>query len=214
MNDVEALPGGVQARLLTVLQGSPLERPDAEPEPAMDIRVIAAANRPLEQLREENLLRNDLFFFLTTVTLHVPPLRERLKDIAAMAHVFLEEFNKKYRRNVSFSSAAYFQMREYGWPGNVRELRSYVERAVLFNDGSLPIQAEGFQPSEPPPREDGFEVTDEPLEVQLRARERQIIETVLERCGGNRTRAMEVLGIGRRTFYRKCANLGVVTKMK
>ncbi len=150
---------------------------------------------------------------MNTITVSLPPLRERQDDIVPIANRFLSECNEKYHRNVTFSPSVYRELQRYGWPGNLRELRSYVERAVILADDSLPV----FERTE---ERDCAEIgqcaprrphSDAPLADQMRAFEAGVIQEVVQSCGGNRTAAMKRLGLSRRTFYRKCAELGVLS---
>ena len=161
----------------------------------------------------EKRFRKELFFRLNTITVTLPPLRERKDDIIPMANRFLSICNEKYHRDVAFSSQIYQELQAYSWPGNLRELKSYVERAVILADGSLPViewreEREDVHkdPSGLPKPQGG-----RPLADQVRDFEAQAIRQTLIACGGNRTVAMKNLGLSRRTFYRKCAELGVLT---
>ena len=172
--------------------------------------MIASTSQTLEPLVREKRFRKELFFRLNTITVNLPPLRERRDDIIPMANRFLSECNEKYHRNVAFSSQAYQEMQHYSWPGNLRELKSYVERVVILADDSLPI----LEPAEDSTAGNdqsirAFIRNNQPLDQQVQLFETEVIRQALEACGGNRTAAMKQLGISRRTFYRKCAELGV-----
>ena len=112
---------------------------------------------------------------------------------------------------MAFSPQMYQELRNYPWPGNLRELKSYVERAVILADSSLPIIERAEEPGGDAPPQAGYRPQKgEPLDSQLRAFEAEVIRNALEECGGNRTAAMKQLGVSRRTFYRKCAELGIL----
>lgn len=128
-----------------------------------------------------------------------------------MANRFLAIYNEKYHRNVTLSSQIYQEMQRYSWPGNLRELKSYVERAVILSDDSLPILE---RPEDVLTSGDQHQTvkarSNEPLAAQVRAFEAEVLRETLNACGGNRTAAMKRLNLSRRTFYRKCAELGVL----
>ena len=211
LDEIEELPLSAQTRLLCLLQqdGAVSAGDTANPP---DVRLIASASQPLNPLVREKRFRKELFFRLNTITITLPPLRERRDDIIPMANRFLSDCNKKYHRNVAFSSQAYQEMQQYSWPGNLRELKSYVERAVILADDSLPIlERTDERSSGDDPSVRALVRGDQPLDQQVRLFEAEVIRQVLEVCGGNRTAAMKQLGVSRRTFYRKCAELGVLT---
>lgn len=210
LDEIEELPPAVQTRLLYLLQQDGMTDAEEGEAPTPDVRLIASASQPLEPLVQEKRFRKELFFRLNTITINLPPLRERRDDIVPMANRFLSVCNEKYHRNVIFSSQVYQEMQRYDWPGNLRELKSYVERAVILADDSLPILERGGDPASGDPAPAAPVRSDEPLDKQVRSFEAQVIRQALAACGGNRTAAMKQLGISRRTFYRKCAELGVL----
>lgn len=211
LDEIGELPLSVQYRLLYLLQQDGMDPMGDNGEPAPDVRLIASASQPLDAMVREKKFRKELFFRLNTITVSIPPLRERPDDIIPMANRFLSECNEKYHRNVIFSSQTYQDLQRYSWPGNLRELKSYVERAVILADSSLPVieRSEKRTPADEEPHVTRRRLSDEPLESQVRAFEADVLRETLRACGGNRTAAMEKLGVSRRTFYRKCAELGV-----
>ncbi len=210
LDEIEELPLSAQTRLLYLLQrDNPISSEDGTTS-IPDVRLIASTSQTLEPLVREKRFRKELFFRLNTITVNLPPLRERRDDIIPMANRFLSECNEKYHRNVAFSSQAYQEMQHYSWPGNLRELKSYVERVVILADDSLPI----LEPAEDSTAGNdqsirAFIRNNQPLDQQVQLFETEVIRQALEAFGGNRTAAMKQLGISRRTFYRKCAELGV-----
>lgn len=213
LDEIEELPLPAQSRLLYILQQDSVLPDQESGETAPDVRLIASANQPLEAMVRERRFRKELFFKLNTISIALPPLRERPDDILPLANRFLAGYNEKYHRDVAFSSQIYQELQQYSWPGNLRELRSYVERAVILADGALPILEQSEE--QRAPRTDGYPSRPQdggPLAEQVRAFEAEVIREVLAECGGNRTAAMERLGLSRRTFYRKCAELGVLKR--
>lgn len=172
-----------------------------------DIRIVASSSQSLDQLVTEKRFRQDLYFKVAAITLMIPPLRERPDDIVPLANGFLSYYNEKHQKKLVLSPAIYENLRAYHWPGNVRELKSYMERLVILGDDAQPL------PVVVPMAESGTPDQDEgytgPLEEQVRLFEARAIRGAIDRCGGNRTRAMKELGISRRTFYRKCAELQI-----
>ena len=209
LDEITELSMVAQSRLLYALHPEGLDTKTGTA--AQGVRLIASTSQPLEALVRERKFRRELFFLLNTITVPLPPLRERPDDIIPLANRFLSLFNETYHRSMTFSSEIYQELRTYSWPGNLRELKSYVERAVILADSSLPILECAQEPAPAAAPQPAYRPKkDEPLEQQLRAFEAEIIKTVLEDCGGNRTAAMKQLGISRRTFYRKCAELGIL----
>ncbi len=213
LDEIDELPLPVQTRLLYLLQRDGMTPGDHEEGGLPDVRLIASASQPLEPLVRERRFRKELFFRLNTITVALPPLRERQDDIVPIANRFLSECNEKYHRNVAFSPTVYRELQKYSWPGNLRELRSYVERAVILADDSLPVfeRAEEQNCAESSQCAPRMPRSDAPLADQTKAFEAGVIQEVLQSCGGNRTAAMKRLGVSRRTFYRKCAELGVLS---
>ena len=214
LDEIEELSMPAQSQLLYLLNQERID-PRTGGGTATDLRLIASASQPLEPMVKEKKFRKELFFLLNTITVPLPPLRERQDDIVPLANRFLSLFNEKYHRNMTFSPQIYQELRSYPWPGNLRELKSYVERAVILADSSLPIIERTKETVDHAAlRTSHRPRSGEPLEVQLRAFEAEIIRATLEDCGGNRTVAMKQLGLSRRTFYRKCAELDVLTYSK
>lgn len=158
---------------------------------------------------EERRFRRELFFRLNTITITMPPLRERRDDIIPLANQFLSACNEKYHKDVMLSARIYHELQVYDWPGNLQELKSYVERAVILSDSDLPVmeREERREAPEKEPAGSAEAVSDRTLSEQLRDFERSVMRKALDACGGNKTKAMERLGLSRRTFYRKYAEL-------
>ena len=195
LDEVGDLPPHTQSRLQGTLRKKP------------DIRLIASASQRLDQLVNTKRFRQDLYFQIATITLHIPPLRERPDDIIPLANRFLSFYNEKHKENLVLSPGVYKNLRAYHWPGNIRELKNHIERLVILGDDTQPLLV-----TVPAPDDYAAEqktIFSGTLEQQLRAFETQAIQAAIDRCGGNRTQAMRELGISRRTFYRKCAALRI-----
>ncbi len=143
----------MQVKLLRVLQEKEIERIGSSKPVKVNVRVIAATNRNLEDMVEKKLFREDLYYRLMVFPITIPPLRERREDIVPLASRFLEELNGKYGFHRNFSREAYQLLNDYHWPGNIRELRNIVERAVIISSGdeimpdSLPVFPAGTAPA-------------------------------------------------------------------
>lgn len=214
--EIAELPLSAQTRLLYVLQQDVLTGEEDRAGGMPDVRLIVSTSRPLEPLVQEGAFRKELFYKLNTITITLPPLRERPDDILPLANRFLSLYNEKYHRDISFPPQTYQALQRYSWPGNLRELESYVQRAVILSADGLPITEWMKQP--PPDQgeqEEGIRPSGSaPLAEQVQVFEAAVIRTALTQCGNNRTSAMERLGLSRRTFYRKCAELGILTSDK
>jgi len=165
----------------------------------IDIRIVAATNRDLEQLVEAKAFRSDLFYRLNVVPIEIPPLRERPEDIPPLLHQTLTTFNTQYGTNRRFSEAAVARLAGYAWPGNVRELRNIVERFVVtavedtIGLHDLPARLAG-QPAELP--------LDGRLETRLTGYERKLVQEAVKRFGSTRAAARH-LGVSQSTVVRK-----------
>jgi two-component system, NtrC family, response regulator AtoC len=211
LDEISEMPLFLQAKLLRVLQDGKLRRLGDNREFQVDVRVLAATHRDLEEEVRLGHFREDLFFRLETFTLQIPPLRERGEDVELLAGRFLQEFTLALDKRIKgFSSEALSRISEYPFPGNVRELKNAVERAVTFAPGKLirtehlPARIRDFQPepgSEPAGVYDASEINGKLMPIA--EIERRYINYVLKRVGGNKRRAAGILGIGRRTLYRR-----------
>jgi two-component system nitrogen regulation response regulator NtrX len=179
----------------------------------VDVRVVAATNKNLEEEIERGNFREDLFYRLNVIPFHVPPLRERSEDIPLLADYFLQEFTTAYgRKTKELTAEAYRILREYHWPGNVRELRNLMERIVILNPQvrvdarHIPLPAIRRSISERPVERFGS------LQEVREAAERDYILRKLEETNGNVTRTAEILGLERSNLYRKMKALGIGPK--
>ncbi|MFW6332555.1 MAG: sigma-54-dependent transcriptional regulator [Thermodesulfobacteriota bacterium] len=211
LDEVSEMPLFLQAKLLRVLQDGKLRRVGENTEQEVDVRVLAATHRDIEAEIRKDHFREDLFFRLETFTLRVPPLRDRGEDVEFLAARFLQQFALALDKNVKgFSSNALEMIVRYPFPGNVRELSNAVERAVTFAGGGwireehLPARIRQHAGEAQTSTTDiqGLTRPEENLQP-LAEMERRYIRHVLAASGGNKRRAAAILGIGRRTLYRK-----------
>ena len=208
LDEIGNVPPPLQAKLLTTLQAREVVRVgEVRPRP-VDIRLVAATNRPLYEMIGEGSFRQDLLYRINTVELRLPPLRERGDDIPLLAYHFLRQYAQKYRRDaLDFSEAALREMRAYGWPGNVRELQHMVERAVILTDGAtIQPQDLSFMPA---PRSHGAEDGLPADTLDLEAIERAAIRKALSEYGGNISQAARALGLTRKSLYRRIEKYGL-----
>jgi two-component system response regulator HydG len=207
LDEIGDMAPTTQAKILRVLQSGTFERLGAIDTIAVDVRIIAATNHELKQSIEKGSFRKDLFFRLSVVPIHLPPLRDRIEEIPVLADHFLAMFVRKNRRVIrGFTPAATQALLRYNWPGNVRELENAIERAVILTVGDmiapdvLPAHIRG---EEAPNAASGEQLT------MLEQAERDLIVQAMLACGGNRTRAAEQLGMSRRSLYNKLKRYGL-----
>ena len=201
-----------QAKVLRALDEQRFEPVGASESSQVDVRVIAATNKNLEEEIERGNFREDLFYRLNVVPFHVPPLRERLEDVPLLADYFVKEFTTAYgRKPKELTPEAYLALQEYHWPGNVRELRNLMERIVIMNP-QVRIDARHIPlPRARPTAERPAETFGSLHEVRAAA-EREYILKKLDETSGNVTRAAELLGLERSNLYRKMKTLGIAPR--
>jgi len=204
LDEIGELPLEMQAKLLRVLQEKEVRPVGSNQRIKVDVRVIAATNRDLEQEYRTGAFRKDLYFRLNVVTLHVPALRERRSDIPMLAHWFLERCAPG--RSVQVTNAAMKSLLQYDWPGNVRELENCMQRAVALGDHQL-LDLDDLPPAiaaSPHPGEIAeANSADELSTTDLEDIERTTIERVFQQVKGDKALAGKMLGISRATLYRK-----------
>jgi transcriptional regulator with PAS, ATPase and Fis domain len=192
----------IQAKLLRALQERRVRRLGGSREVAVDVRVLAATNQPLQHAISKRLLREDLFYRLNVFVLELPPLRERIEDLAMLVSEFLLEANKEQGRQVEGVSAESLEaLKAYRWPGNIRELRNVIHRAVILSKQRT-ITLDDLPPQLCSP--DGkVECLTVPVGSSLDEVERELIGRTIELTAGNKTLAARMLGVGVRTLYRR-----------
>lgn len=203
LDEIATMPLEMQTKLLRVLEEREIERIGGNTRIPLDIRVIAATNVSLSQATREGTFRSDLFYRINVIHIELPPLREKPRDIALLAQHFTQVYNlKSNRKPISLSQEALLKLEAYNWPGNIRELRNVLERAVALNESGkitekdLPDFIGGFRNK---PEILGIKS----LKDQMSEIENKIIEETICMCGGNKTKAAEMLGIHRTALYKK-----------
>ncbi len=201
LDEIGEIDLSTQVKILRVLQERCFERVGGEETIHVDVRLVAATNRDLEEEIRKGNFREDLYYRLNVVHIEVPPLRERKDDIPLLVSSFLETFNNEDGRQVEgFTPAARRALVSYSWPGNIRELRNTVESCVVMARGRL------IDVDELPPQVSegaGEESVRIRIGTTLDEAEKELIIATIGWCGGNKSRAAEVLGIGRKTLHRK-----------
>ena len=211
LDEIGELTPATQAKLLRVLQERSFHRVGGTIPIQVDIRIIAASNRPLEKMVAQGLFRDDLYYRVRVFPVRIPALRERPEDVDPLIDWYLEHLPPELgKRPVALSDGARERMRSYNWPGNVRELRNCLERAIILSeDGRIELQhlrlGSEAAPSEPP-RE---ETLDQARERAAQLAERTWLRRALERAGGDRTAAALAAGLSRRRLEAKLRELGL-----
>ncbi|MEL6183674.1 MAG: sigma-54 dependent transcriptional regulator [Myxococcota bacterium] len=204
LDEIGDLSPSVQAKLLRFLELGTFERLGSGVAHTSDARVVTATSRDLEAMVEDGSFREDLFFRLEVLTIHLPPLRERGNDVRVLARAFFEQCRRQERReSLVLLDEALDALVDLPWPGNVRELRNFMERLVVFADGTRVDASEVAlhrRPRESLPAVISDSIGD--ASTQLDATRRRMIEDALSRTRGNRSQAARILGISRRTLYR------------
>ncbi|KAB0671114.1 PAS domain S-box protein [Oryzomonas sagensis] len=210
LDEIGDLPSSAQAKLLRVLQDRTITRVGGEKEIAVDVRIIAATNQDLQSLVAAGRFREDLYYRLNVITIHVPPLRERREDIISLAEYFLRRFADQMGRPVTgIGQAAAHILTAYDFPGNVRELEHAIERGVaLCNGGNLMPQdlPAGFLAAggrTAPVRRDNDTRPLRALSRSVDDFERQMIRDALAKTGGRKQEAARLLNISRKTLWQK-----------
>lgn len=206
LDELSEMPIDTQSKLLRVLQEKEVRPVGGRTSYKTDCRIIAATNRKPEEAIRDGKLREDLFYRISAVSVHLPPLRERREDILPLATAFLKRFAAQANRDITgFSDEAAERLRSFDWPGNVRQLQNEVQRAVLLCEGKL---VEGVDLSI-------TSATNEPAGdtsfTLLEGVERNTIVQMLKETGGNKLETAKRLGIGRQTLYNKIKAYGIET---
>ncbi|BAZ95348.1 response regulator [Thiohalobacter thiocyanaticus] len=212
LDEIGEMPLAMQAKLLRVLQEQTLRPVGSDREEGVDVRILAATNSDLASEVNEGGFREDLYYRLNTFALQVPPLRERGEDLELLTARFIDQFSARQDHSVQgITQAALRRLQAYSYPGNVRELANVIEWAVTFCHESqidlvhLPERLSGAVTLESAPAADApppWRGEDEPLPTLAQV-ERRYIDHVLEQVDGNKRQAAQILGIGRRTLYRR-----------
>jgi len=195
LDEVGDLPKTVQAKLLRVLQEGRFERVGDEKSISVDVRIISASNRDLKREVKKGNFRDDLYYRLNVVPIHLPPLRKRKDDIPLLVNHFLGNNIVEGIKSEGLSKEALALMMEYPWPGNVRELQSAIRFALVKSRGEI------IQPDDLPMELRDW-VNTKPRRGPSRKLNRESVRAAMEKSGGNKAKAARILGVGRATLYR------------
>lgn len=199
LDEIGNIPLHLQAKLLRVLQNRCITRVGDTKSVPVDIRLICATNKNIEEMVQEGKFREDLYYRINTIHIELPALRERQEDIIPLAGIFLNRYAEKYHRDVKgFTEEARQVLMRCGWHGNIRELQNCIEKAVILADSSF-LQAKDFNL---PLSEMSEPEADEPEETLEMAEERAI-RIAMDHCQGNLTQVAKTLNISRPTLYAK-----------
>jgi len=211
LDEVGDISLSMQAKLLRVLQEHEIKRVGGTETLKIDVRIVAATNKNLEELVAGKRFREDLFYRLNVVFIHLPSLRERAEDVPLLADHFLRKYAAENAKPVSqISQEVLEHLARHRWPGNVRELENVIERAVTLSHHSIILPEDLPRRLIVEPAEDTTRSL--PSHIPLSELEKLYLQKVLEETGGNKKKAAAILGIDRRTLYRMAARYGLTIK--
>jgi transcriptional regulator with PAS, ATPase and Fis domain len=196
LDEIGEIEQNFQLKLLRFLQDREIRPVGASRSKTVDVRVVAATNRELQKLVDEGKFREDLWFRLNVIRLVLPPLRERRGDVPLLARFFAAKYNARYNRETKLTESGLKALEEHAWPGNVRQLQHMIERLIILAPNER-IDGEAVRDALA-----AMEPRDHSVETLADAESEQI-RKVLAATGGNKSRAAQILGIERKTLYRK-----------
>ncbi len=206
LDEISEMPIDTQSKLLRVLQDQEVRPVGGKTSYKTNCRVVASTNRKPEDAFKDGKLREDLYYRISAISVHLPPLRDRREDIMPLANAFLKRFAAQANRTINgFSSGAVERLTAFDWPGNVRQLQNEVQRAVLLSEGDM---VEAADISVTAIKTPGVESQDTNFTL-LEGVERNAIIQMLKETGGNKLEAAKRLGIGRQTLYNKIKAYGI-----
>jgi len=214
LDEIGELPVDLQAKLLRALESGEIKRVGAARPITVDVRVVAATNRDLMAMAREGKFREDLYYRLCVIPLHLPPLRNRKGDLISLAEHFIRAFSPR-GQHVKLTQSAIERLQGHRWPGNIRELRNVVHRALLLRKGPM-IDAGDVTFDQEVNADTGLPVPEVPpgmtLEQMLEKVERQIVENALRKWNNNRERVARELGVARSTLFKRLKDWGLTNK--
>ena len=202
-DEIGNLSYALQAKLLTALQRRSIVRVGGSRQIPIDVRLVCATNKDLEEMVARGEFREDLLYRINTIRLHLPPLRERKDDIVALARMFLDRYAAMYNKpGTAFTPAAERKMEALPWYGNIRELQHSVEKAVILSDGAVITEHDISGSTAPKDRPAAEPQTIDEME-------RRLIGKTIDDCGGNLSQVAQRLGVSRQTLYNKIKKYGL-----
>ena len=216
LDEIGEINQNIQIKILRVLQEKNFERVGGEETINVDVRIIAATNRDLNAAISRGTFREDLYYRLNVVNIHVPPLRERAGDIPKLSQYFLSKIANQIKPHIqSISAEAQNIIKAYNWPGNIRELRNCIESAVVMcQDNTIKPVDLPYRIRNTSMQENKGSTLSIPIGIDLENAEKRIIENTLKHYRGNKSKTSEVLGIQRMTLYEKIKKYGIVYSPK
>jgi PAS domain S-box-containing protein len=211
LDEISEMDKLAQTTLLRVIQERRIMRVGGDRYLPIDVRIIAATNRPLSQMVADGLLREDLYYRLNVLPLDVPPLKDRQGDALFIARKFLDYYNKMFGKQLVFSKEAEDFIETYDWPGNIRQLRNYVERLVVITKGNIIRLDTAADIGAPPFNSTAADSSCKPIHLDT-TNEKNTIVSVLAQTGYNQKEAAKKLGIDRTTLYRKMRTYNITIK--
>jgi DNA-binding NtrC family response regulator len=201
LDEIAEMAPALQAKLLRVLEDRTIRRVGGKVETPVDVRVLAATNRDIGDALAQKVLRGDLYYRLNVFSIHLPPLRDRIEDVPALAQAFLTEFRDKYAKNIThIEDDGMARLLAHSWPGNVRELRNLIERAtIVATPPSIRAADLALVPGATPVETGPAPAAGKTIDTI----ERELILATLEKTRQNKTRAAEILGISLKTLHNK-----------
>jgi transcriptional regulator with PAS, ATPase and Fis domain len=206
LDEIGNLTFSLQSKLLSVLQNRKVVRLGTNKEIPIDVRLICATNMPLYQMVNENKFRQDLLYRINTVEIQIPSLRERVEDISLLVDHFLDIYCKKYKISKKrLNSSTAKRLEKHTWPGNIRELQHAVERAVIMSESDL-LEPHDFFISQ---NDSDNNLDNLPSNMNLEETEKMLIRKVIDKHGGNISKAAKELGLTRASLYRRIEKYGL-----
>ncbi|MBP7850131.1 MAG: sigma-54-dependent Fis family transcriptional regulator [Lentimicrobiaceae bacterium] len=206
LDEIGNLSLSLQSKLLSVIQNRTVIRLGSNKETPIDVRLICATNMPLHQMVKEGKFRQDLMYRINTVEINLPPLRERIGDITLLVEHFLQVYCKKYKlTNKRLSPNTLRRLEKHNWPGNIRELQHAVERAVIMSESNVLEPHDFFLSNPDDDKDDSFM----PSNFNLEETERMLVRKVIDKHGGNISKAAKELGLTRASLYRRIEKYGL-----
>jgi len=214
LDEVGDMPPGLQAKLLRFLEERTFRRVGGTKEVSVDVRVIAATNRNIDQAIQDGKFRSDLMFRLNVIPIYLPPLRERGDDVTLLTKHFVAQLAQEFRKPITRIDERVFEkLSSYAWPGNVRELRNVIERAVLLSGGdSLGPDDVVLGRADPTAVGDGARMVLPPAGLDLHDLENSLVRQALARAQNNQSQAARLLGLSRDAFRYRLEKLGLLEK--
>ncbi len=203
LDEIGNLSFNLQAKLLAAIQNRKIMRLGSDEPIPIDIRLLCATNKNLENMVDQGLFREDLLYRINTIQIEVPPLRQRGNDIIVLADFFLKKFSAKYEKHgLKINQHAREKLMKYNWPGNIRELQHTVEKAVILSDSSI-LKPEDFF------FKHVFSSKFDDEHLTIEEMEKRMIVSAIDKSEGNMSLAAEKLGITRQTLYNKVKRYGL-----